>query len=365
MPSHHQSAFFQTLERLDGVDLIVRYFSTVSAERRDLGWDSKMTLAHFEGYVETIEGLKEVSDWKERIHIVPGFSDTFLKQLLSELLKNKIKWIHWSERSGKGLNKTLNYKYGLVNALLPFFYFFKGYYRYSILVNDHSLGAFAISYLAKKDFLRWGIREKKIRVVNYALAELASDKKNVHGVNKTFMFVGAVTKHKGVGYLIKAFEEIVKVENWRLVIVGKDFSCGYYQELANKMGLRNSVHFMGPIESKNISSVIASCDVLILPTLFDGWGAVLNEAASLSKPLISTNQSGAAHHLIVNDYNGYRIRAKSVTDLYNAMLNYNRNPSLIVEHGEKSYEIFQNNSVDKCAIIFKESVLSLLLEANK
>jgi glycosyltransferase involved in cell wall biosynthesis len=365
MPSHHQSAFFQTLERLDGVDLIVRYFSTVSAERIDLGWDNKMTLAHFEGYVETIEGLKEVPDWKERIHIVPGFSGTFLKQLLSELLKNKIKWIHWSERSGKGLTKTLNYQYSLINALLPVFYLLKGYYRYSKLVNNQSLGSFAISNLAKKDFLRWGISEKKVRVVNYGLADLAFSKENINSANKTFMFVGAITKHKGVEYLIKAFYRIAKVEIWSLVLVGKDFSEGYYQDLVENLGLSNSVHFLGPIESKNISSVIASCDVLILPTLFDGWGAVLNEAASLSKPLISTNQSGAAHHLIVNNYNGFRIKAKSVTDLHNAMLNYTRNPSLIVEHGEKSYEIFLNNSVDKCASIFKESVLSLLLEANK
>jgi glycosyltransferase involved in cell wall biosynthesis len=88
-------------------------------------------------------------------------------------------------------------------------------------------------------------------------------------------------------------------------------------------------------------------DVFILPSLFDGWGAVLNEAASVKKPLISTDECGAAYHLIDDKKNGFRVKAGSVDHLRKAMQFYIDNPEKIIIHGKISHQIYKNFTPDK------------------
>lgn len=368
MPSHHQTAFFDAVQNHEEIDLEVRYYDTVSADRKKLGWSENLNLPKNQRYIDSTNlklAFESVTDWKERIHIVPGFSNPFLKQVLTVLISKNIKWIHWSERSGKPLTRLLNYNYNLINFLMPLYYTLKGYRRHAKKINKHALGAFAISELAKKDFKKWGIKEKKIKILNYSLQALNSSKSNpllrlIEEKYKIFMYVGVLTPHKGIDILIKAFSKLLYKDDWKLVLIGNDVSKGLYEDLIQELNLEKQIYLLGTVKTEMINDYIDNSHVFILPTLFDGWGAVLNEAASLNKPLISTNQCGAAFHLIENGVNGFRIEAKSVDALNKAMQYYIDHENMIEQHGRQSKILFDNNLPRKNSELLKRHIFEFI-----
>ena len=54
--------------------------------------------------------------------------------------------------------------------------------------------------------------------------------------------------------------------------------------------------------------------MLVLPSRWDGWGLVINEAFAAGVPVIASDRCGGAD-LIVQGANGYKFRSESVDDL--------------------------------------------------
>ena len=90
-------------------------------------------------------------------------------------------------------------------------------------------------------------------------------------------------------------------------------------------------------------STVMNCDkVFVLPSRFDGWGVVLNEAASMGLALIGSDRSDASYHLIRPGVNGFQVRAGNVESLRSAHLAYVRNPWFAEKHGEASLTIAED-----------------------
>jgi len=355
MPSHHQHGFFQALARFPNIDLAVRYYEEVSDERKHLGWNIDKVFMPYELdiHCDLNYALATMKDWKERIHIIPGFSSIFLNKLLELIINNNVKWIHWSERAGNKLAEILNFNYSVISIFYPTFLFLKGYYSFARKVNEYALGAFSQGITAKNDFLRWGIRADKISNLFYSIDTLKIKKdvfsQKQQNYKKSFCYVGSLSKLKGIDILLKAFSLLNFSEPWNLVLIGPDKRNGYFQRLASKYKINKKVSFIGQVTVNKVGSYLADSDVFILPTRFDGWGVVLNEASSLSKPIISTDQCGAAFHLIKNKVNGFRIKAGNVKQLQKSMQYYVDNPQQIIKHGNESYNMFKDYTPEKNA----------------
>ena len=97
-----------------------------------------------------------------------------------------------------------------------------------------------------------------------------------------------------------------------------------------------------------------------LESVLDGWGVPLNEGASMSMALISTNGTGAAHHLIRRGANGFVVQAGSVSSLARAMEMYRANPAMIERHGKASALMFERFLPEVCAADFQTIVQSWL-----
>ena len=332
IPSHHQAAFFHAL-RQAGVDLLVRYYDeALLDERRTQGW-LQNDLPEGEAFVAPdLSVLSTISDYKERIHIVPGYGALFLRQLAALLSREAVEWVHWSECSRSGAR------------------WFLGYPRkrwYGHLVARHALGAFAQGVLAKTDFARWGIPLERIAFLPYVVNAGDRDLKTAPecldflGGRKAFLYIGTLCHRKATDVFLKAFATIYEDERaeWCLLLVGKDSAQGRYQELARALGLTGSAFFMNAVSSGSVFSILKSAKVLVLPSRFDGWGVVLNEGASMELGLIGSEKAGSSHHLIHPTENGFRVRAGSVDSLRSALLAYIRAPGLAEKHGEASLTI--------------------------
>jgi glycosyltransferase involved in cell wall biosynthesis len=342
MPSHHQSAFFEAV-RLVGVDLVVHYYGLVSDDRKMMGWEAFPLLPTGEVYVPSrIESIEVCPDWRERIHIVPGYGTAFTRKLASYLSDQDVRWVHWSESSHQGFRWWLSYPRK---------------WSYARLLNRHAVGAFAIGELARHDFMRWGIREDKIVLLPYSprvpkrgekvSLEVARFCRQSHPV---FMYVGALCKRKGIDVLLRAFaRSLAQCHVGVLVLVGNDMRNGEYQRLAHKLGIGERVLFAGSVLSSAVYSTLECADVIVLPSRFDGWGAVISEAASVGRAIIASDSCGAAHHLILAGETGFRVGAGDVLSLAVAMQQYMRDPNLASRHGRRSLENWGQFSPEKNA----------------
>jgi glycosyltransferase involved in cell wall biosynthesis len=349
IPTHHQSAFLQAL-RDNGVDLVVHYFKRLDPQRLRLGWADPETLPEGERFVEqNLSALDACPDWRERLHVVPGYGAIFLLRLALKLSLAQAAWVNWCEPSRDWPRWYLTYP--LKRA-------------YAALINRRALGALAIGSMARDDFMRWGVSERLIRFLPYSSAGLESlpyaARAAVSGGLPRFVFVGALCHRKGIDVLLRAFHEVWRHHPAaRLRLVGYDESDGVYRRLAAEMGITQAVEFSGSIPASLIANIIGDCDVLVLPSRFDGWGMVLNEGASLGKALIATNACGAAHHLIVPEANGFRVPHSDFRALAGAMQRYCQEPSLARRHGDRSREMFLDFTPARNARRMRECLASL------
>ena len=132
--------------------------------------------------------------------------------------------------------------------------------------------------------------------------------------------VGIVSKlweGKGHTVLIEAFKLLKeKIKDAKLVIVGEGY---LYDELFRRVGnngLRDSVLFTG--FQMDVSEIIATFDVAVLPSFFEGMGRVILEAMAMEKPIVASRVGGIPD-LIDQGINGLLVRPGDARELADAL----------------------------------------------
>lgn len=108
------------------------------------------------------------------------------------------------------------------------------------------------------------------------------------------LYVGAITRAKGLDHLLLAFKTLAAGthRSVQLVLVGE----GDYEQdarlLAQGLGVADQVLWAGKRPNNEIPLWMNSCDVLVLPSLSEGLGVVLIEAMACGKPVVATTCGG-------------------------------------------------------------------------
>lgn len=103
------------------------------------------------------------------------------------------------------------------------------------------------------------------------------------------LFVGELSRRKDVMTLLKALTGADF--DYRLTIVGDGAERLRLQTFAQDHSL--VAEFMGSRPMAECQRIMARHDVLVLPSIHDGWGAVVNEAMSLGTWVVCSNSCGA------------------------------------------------------------------------
>jgi glycosyltransferase involved in cell wall biosynthesis len=88
---------------------------------------------------------------------------------------------------------------------------------------------------------------------------------------------------------------------------------------------------------------------------YENWGLVINEAMSMSLPIITTTAVGAAYDLVVDGHNGFIVKDNHIVDLYKAMERILRLD--LVQMGINSRTLFdQKNDFSQMANAFTSAI---------
>ncbi len=141
----------------------------------------------------------------------------------------------------------------------------------------------------------------------------------------TFFFCGQMIARKGLDHLLSAFATLP--ENARLLLVGRE------AELPRMLAklpesVRTRVRYAGFQAPEALPGFFAQADVFVLPSRYDGWGVVVNQALGAGLPIIASDQVGAAHDLVVPGENGFLFPASDATALAETMQRFTHQPDL-------------------------------------
>lgn len=127
------------------------------------------------------------------------------------------------------------------------------------------------------------------------------------------LYVGSFIKRKNVSFLLKSLTNISDVS---LTLIGSGKNEGELKKIAKNNNL--NVLFESNKSMGDIPLIMQQYDVLILPSLHDGWGAVVNEALSMGLFCLVSDKCGSSA-LIKNYFNGiiFPLKESSLVDAIN------------------------------------------------
>jgi glycosyltransferase involved in cell wall biosynthesis len=103
--------------------------------------------------------------------------------------------------------------------------------------------------------------------------------------HKRILVVSRLEREKNVSLAIESFARLNK-ESACLIIVGEGRELGVLRSLTERLGVKNQVFFELGVEAAPYFSL---ADLILVTSLYEGYGLVIVEALGLGKPVISTD----------------------------------------------------------------------------
>lgn len=243
---------------------------------------------------------KKLYEKYSEVDTVISFLEGPITNLFSEFSAKKITWIHTDISKHYNKNKINMYK--------------KIYDKYDKIV--------LVSESAKESFNKVYNNEfnNKVIVINNYIDKNRIDKLKEIECDYSFdvpnfLVVARLVKAKGFERLINVHTLLKKygLKNY-IYVIGDGPLRGELESLINKNNIGDTFKLLG--EKENPYPYMKSCDVLLIPSLYEGYGMTAIEAKMLGKEIIST-KTGVIEAL--NDYDNKIICENTDTALYSAL----------------------------------------------
>jgi glycosyltransferase involved in cell wall biosynthesis len=155
----------------------------------------------------------------------------------------------------------------------------------------------------------------------------------------TFFFCGQMIERKGVDLLLLAFDRLIANGiDARLLLVGREAELPRFLR-AVSAAARERIRHEGFKAPESLPEYFGRSDVFVLPSRYDGWGVVVNQALATGLPIITSDAVGAGFDYVQNGINGVTVKAGDVDALYDAMQTLTQNPEIARNWGMKSREL--------------------------
>lgn len=170
------------------------------------------------------------------------------------------------------------------------------------------------------------------------------------------LYIGRLVKEKGLFTLLKAFKEIKKnYKDLALLLVGdgilKDSLKRYLKN--NKI---EDVYFTGSVPNKEIPRYYAISDIFVLPSFYEPWGVVVNEAMASGLPIILSDKVGSGGDLLKEGENGFSYKSDDSKELTSCIEKFIKNPKMILEMGNQSRKIIKKFDYSYCEENFNKAI---------
>lgn len=225
----------------------------------------------------------------DEFHGIPFFTPLYVRT-------KKLAFIHEVTKEVWRLNPwPLPFK--LVPAILGILFeplIFKIFYKQVCCLHNKNIPFMTVSKSTKKDLTDWGINGKNITVIHNGVNLPKKINLSAKEPKKTIIFLGVLSKDKGIEDAVKVFKYLYeKDQGFQFWVVGK--SAKDYlikiRQLATQLGVGN-IKFWGYVSEELKFELLAKSHILINPSIREGWGLTVIEAAAMGTPTVGYNVAG-------------------------------------------------------------------------
>jgi glycosyltransferase involved in cell wall biosynthesis len=138
-----------------------------------------------------------------------------------------------------------------------------------------------------------------------------------------FVCAGRLIAPKGIDLLIEAVaihrRETGPCTLW---IIGDGPEREHLTELTRRLGVEDSVIFLGTVDAGTLKGALELCDALVFPTLQDLVGRVVVEALAVGVPVVLSPMTGAAGTVVRDGENGLIVDPRNPRELATALARF-------------------------------------------
>ncbi|MBU1085645.1 glycosyltransferase family 4 protein [Patescibacteria group bacterium] len=150
----------------------------------------------------------------------------------------------------------------------------------------------------------------------------------------TLLFLGGLKQRKNPQFLLKLLAKLNN-KNLKLVFAGTGPLLTELKNLTNSLNLSDQVTFTGYINEKDKVKIYQSADILLLPSLKEGFGMTITEAAACGVPSIGANHY-SIKEIIKDQKTGLLAKPNDLQDWTEKLLQLIKAPKLRQKMGQEA-----------------------------
>ncbi len=176
--------------------------------------------------------------------------------------------------------------------------------------------------------------------------------------NKRVLAVGKHCFQKGFDRLLQSWKSIHENHpNWRLDIYGTIEPKEKLADLAEELGISESVHFFPPV--KNIAEKYKESSIYAMSSRYEGFGMVLTEAMAYGVPCVSFDCPYGPSDIITHNRNGLLVENHDIVSFAKAISKLIADNEMRSSMGEDAKEAVKRYLPEKIASEWNDLFTSL------
>lgn len=176
-----------------------------------------------------------------------------------------------------------------------------------------------------------------------------------HSRQRAFLYVGRYVEVKGLDVLLEAYGRYRSrdADPWPLWCAGTG-------PLAHLLDGQEGVENLGFVQPSDLPALMHRAGAFVLPSRWEPWGVVVHEAATAGLPLLCSDASGAAVHLLRSGFNGGLVGNGDVEHLAEGFRHLTaRSPKELARYGQNSFELSRQYTPARWAATLVQGVSTL------
>lgn len=369
-PSQYAVPLFRELSGRPGIDFHVFYMSRQGADNtfdpgfgKSFSWDIPVLEGYRHSFIPNLRAG----------HSVERFFDLMNVQVLGELRKGRYdallvhgyehfaKWLAFLGAGMSGTRIILRGESHLALSRKPAVRIAK-----QVVFSNLFRGFHAFAYvgsLNREYYKSFGVDDRRLHFAPYSvdndffrdaaarLREKRDELRRGFGVTDNapvVLFSGKLCARKQPEPLLRAFAKVRSRHRCHLLFAGDGELRAGLESLRDEMRIPD-VHFAGFLNQSAIPGAYAAADLFVLPSTFETWGLVINEAMAAGLPVIATDSVGCSSDLIQEGVNGFVVPRDGNDELADRIEQLVVNPELRESCARQSARLIDGWSISKTA----------------
>lgn len=177
----------------------------------------------------------------------------------------------------------------------------------------------AVSKSTRDELVEIGARPEKIKIIYSGLS--CPIQSGVKSKTPLIVYLGRLKKYKRIDWILKVAPKIIdSVPEARFLIIGSGSDEERLKKMAKELKLDNYLSFTGFISEKQKLQYLRKAWLHIQPSIKEGWGFTVIEAAACGTPTIATDAPGLKE-VVLNGRTGWLFEKDNPNQFQKLLIN--------------------------------------------